>query len=104
MNDILSLNQLSQDYWNSNIGLRNAVVIACIVITAVFILVKARVQYESQALMILMGCVVLVPVVVLGFMSIPVILISVFMFLAVYMLAFIIIRKMHNIENSQLDK
>ena len=53
--------------------------------------------------MILMGCIVFVPVAVLGLMGIPVIAICVFLFIGVYMVAFIMIRKMHDIESS-LDK
>ena len=103
MDEILRLNQLSQDYWNSNIDLRNLVIFFSIVITAIFILVKAKVKYEAQAIMILMGCIVFVPVAVLGLMGIPVIAICVFLFIGVYMVAFIMIRKMHDIESS-LDK
>ena len=44
MDEILRLNQLSQDYWNSNIDLRNLVIFFSIVITAIFILVKARLR------------------------------------------------------------
>ena len=55
MDEILRLNQLSQDYWNSNIDLRNLVIFFSIVITAIFILVKAKIKYEAQAIMMLMG-------------------------------------------------
>lgn len=98
MEELLKFNQLSQDFWNNNIDLRNIVIFASIIITAIFIIVKAKVKYESLAIMILLGCIVLVPIVVLSLMSVPVIALGVLVFLGLYLIMFNLIRLMQHIE------
>ena len=98
MEELLKFNQLSQDFWNNNIDLRNIVIFASIIITAIFIIVKAKVKYESLAIMILLGCIVLVPIVVLSLMSVPVIVLGALVFLGLYLIMFNLIRLMQHIE------